>query len=589
MSIPTILLRTAPALILIFLAAHASLVAAAGRLAGHASPYLAMHADDLTDWREWGPAALAEARRQNRLLLVSVGYFACHWCHVMQRESYRDAEVARLLNGQYIPVKVDRELNAGLDAALQAFSERTRGRAGWPLNVFVTPEGHPLFALQYAPRDEFLRIAAALAERWRTDAAQLKAVARAAAVVELEPRLPADRVAAYRARVQEEADLLRGGFGAAAKFPQAPQLITLLELQARQPSAASAEFLSTTLDHMAGRGLFDQVAGGFFRYTVDPDWHQPHFEKMLYDNAQLASVYLKAARILQQPAYRTVAVRTLDFVLAQMALGDGYSASLSAIDAAGVEGGAYLWSAEAIRALLNEAEWQVVRRLWALDRVPEFEAGHLPFAQAAASPAEQALERAALAKLAQARARRVIPRDEKVVAGWNGLLLAALAESGRTQPHHAEAADRLYRLIRDRLWDGRRLHKGLAGGGVLPGAELEDYAYVAWGVWHYAQARGDAAARRLSLQIQREAWRRFYRGDGFSLEEQRLLVAHTDAWEEGHTPAPAPLLVELGLASAEPDLQRRARAALNRSLKTARGDVFWRAGLVRLSMRAPRP
>ncbi|NWG86671.1 MAG: thioredoxin domain-containing protein [Hydrogenophilaceae bacterium] len=564
-------------------------VHAATRLAGHASPYLAMHADDPVDWREWGPAAMAEAKRQNRLLLVSVGYFACHWCHVMQRESYRDAEVARLLNAHYIPVKVDRELNAALDAALQAFSERTRGRSGWPLNVFITPEGYPLFAMQYAPRDEFLRIGTALAERWRADAAQLKAVAQAAAIVAPQPRLPADLRAAFISRSLEEADLLRGGFGTAAKFPLAPQLAVLLDFQARQPNAELADFLSLTLDQMAGRGLFDHVAGGFFRYTVDPDWQQPHFEKMLYDNAQLASLYLQAARVLRQPRYRAVAERTLDFVLARMALADAFVASLSAIDADGVEGGAYLWPADRIKALLSEAEWPVVQRLWALDRVPEFEAGHLPFAQGPVTAAEDRLQRSAWTKLAQGRINRVIPRDEKIVAGWNGLLLAALAESGRELPRHAEAAAKLYHVIQGRLWDGRRLHKGLSANGALAGAELEDYAYVARGAWHYAQASGDQAARQFSLQVQRQAWQRFYKADGFRLEERELVIAKTDAWEEGHTPAPAPLLVELGLMSGEADLQRRARNALTQALKSARGDVFWRAGLVRLAAIIPAP
>lgn len=582
-----ILLRTALPLIVIFLSGGINPVYAAGRLAGHGSPYLAMHADDPTDWREWGPAALAEARRQNRLLLVSIGYFACHWCHVMQRESYRDPEVARLLNGHYIPVKVDRELNSALDAALQAFSERTRGRAGWPLNVFVTPEGYPLFAMQYAPRDEFLRIASALAARWRAGSAELKAAARAAALVEPAPPLPADLPAAFVQRALEEADFLRGGFGATAKFPQVPQLAALLDLRARHPDLAG--FLRLTLDQMAGRGLFDQVSGGFFRYTVDPDWQQPHFEKMLYDNAQLAALYLRASGFLGESRYRAVAERTLDFILAQMAEADGYAASLSALDSRGVEGGAYLWPAERIRALLGEAEWQLVRRLWALDRAAEYEAGYLPFAHGLPTPEEALLQQTALAKLARDRAGQAIPRDGKVLAGWNGLLLAALAESGRELPRHAQAAAALYGKIRDRLWTGGELHKGLAAAAVLTGAELEDYVYVAWGVWHYALASGDAQARHLVVQIQRAAWRRFHRAGEFQLEARRLVVAQADAWEEGHTYAPAPLLIELGLASGEADLRQRARAALVRAMKTTRGDVFWRAGLVRLSLAAAAP
>lgn len=553
---------------------------AAPRLAGHASPYLAMHADDPVEWRTWGPEALAEARRQNRLLLVSVGYYACHWCHVIQRESYRDAEVARLLNGQFVPVKVDKELNAALDAALQGFSERTRGRAGWPLNVFVTPAGYPLFAMQYAPRAEFLHIAAALAERWRKEAKTLDALARAAAAAAPEPPLPGDLQAAYLGRVFEEADSLRGGFGATAKFPQAPQLAALLDVQAARPDAKAAEFLRLTLDQMADRGLFDHLAGGFFRYTVDPDWQQPHFEKMLYDNAQLASVYLQAARVLGDERYARLARQALDFVLARMALGDAYVASLSAVDGDGVEGGAYLWPAAHIEAALDAAEWQTVRRLWGLDRPAEFEAGYLPAPHGPVSVAEAGLQRSAWVKLAAVRGGTGIPRDEKIVAGWNGLMLAALADAGGQSPRHAAAATRLYRFVRERLWTDRSLGKAVSGERVLQGAELEDYAYVALGVWRYAQMSGDGEARRFAIQLQREGWRRFYRRGGFRLEEQSLVQAAADAWEDGYTSAPAPLLVRLGLLSGDAGLAARAAKILAAALKTGRGDPFWRAGLL---------
>ena len=584
--VKSILLRGALLVLLISSAWQPLQVGAASRLAGNASPYLAMHAGDPVDWHEWGAAALAEARRQDRLLLVSVGYFACHWCHVMQRESYRDAEVARLLNAQFVPVKVDKELNAALDAMLQDFSERTRGRAGWPLNVFVTPDGYPLFAMQYASREEFLRIAGVLAERWRKDRARLQAAARAAAVSSPEPLLPGDLRAAYLGRAFEEADWLRGGFGAVAKFPQAPQLLTLLDLQAESPDAKLAEFLRLTLDRMAERGLQDHVSGGFFRYTVDPDWLQPHFEKMLYDNAQLALIYGRAARILGDERYARLVRKTLDFVLARMAAGGAYVASLSAVDAAGVEGASYLWPAQQLQALLTEQEWQAVRSLWALDAPAHFASGFLPAPQREASVAELALQQSAWRKLAAARSDIRVPRDEKVVSGWNGLLLAALAESADIAPGPHAAAEQLYRFIHEQLWTGQALHKGVAGGQVLSGAELEDYAYVAFGVWRYAAIRGDDAARRFAVQLQRAAWQRFYKRGVFQLEAQRLLAAASDAWEDGYLPAPAPLLVELGLQSGDAELAAKATKALVRARKTVGGDPFWRSGLVRLAIPA---
>ncbi len=557
--------------------------AAGNRLAGHPSPYLAMHAQDPVQWREWDEAALAEARRQNRLLLVSVGYFACHWCHVMQRETFLDPEAARLINAEFIPVKVDREVNAALDTALQDFAQRVGGRSGWPLNVFVTPEGHPLFAMQYAPRAEFMRTAQELGARWRQNAAGLAALARAASAAPEPAPPPADLPGAFARRAQEEADPLRGGFGQTAKFPLVPQLAAVLELQRAAPQAERAEFLRLTLDQMAGQALYDHVSGGFFRYTVDPDWQAPHFEKMLYDNAQLAALYLRAAEALGEPRYRAVALETLDFLLAQMREGPAFVASLSAVDRAGVEGGAYLWQAEAIRALLSPQEWQAVRRLWVLDRPAEFEAGYLPAPVSGPGAGEAALVRQALARLRAAGKWQGIPRDGKQLAGWNGLALAALAEAGRHEPRYAEAAAGLYRFLRERLWDGRRLHKGRSAGQSLGGAELEDYAYAALGVWRYARAQGDAQARRFALELQRQAWRRFHRDGAFRLEERALLAAAADAWEDGHTPAPAAVLVGLGLESQDARLAGLAAKALAQARRGAGGDPFWRASLAVLA------
>lgn len=251
---------------------NAAASALTNRLAQHPSPYLALHGSDPVAWQEWNADTVTRARRENKLLFVSVGYFACHWCHVMQRESFKNAQIAALLNRDYIPVKVDREINSGLDDALQTFSAQLNGIAGWPLNAFITPEGYPMFVVLYATPDEFRTQITHLNRRWVADRAGLRNMARQAALPPARPPVdvPLTRERAERAWQQfvasawKEADTLHGGFGQISKFPMAPQLHALLERQARQPDAKLDEFLRQTFDQMANRGLRDHVGGGFF-------------------------------------------------------------------------------------------------------------------------------------------------------------------------------------------------------------------------------------------------------------------------------------------------------------------------------------
>ena len=559
-------------------------VQAANRMVGQASPYLALHAQDPVHWQVWGPAALKTARRDNRLILVSLGYFACHWCHVMQRETWKDPEAARFINANFVPVKVDREVNAALDAALQAFSERTRGIAGWPLNVFLTPEGYPLFAIAYAPRDEFLQVARALAERWRREGPALARLAREAAKHE-RARVIVDLPEAFLTAAKAQADMLRGGFDRTAKFPMAPQILALLESLSRTPDAQIAEFLLLTLRQMSEGGLRDHVAGGFFRYTIDPDWHEPHFEKMLYDNAQLALVFLRAAEVLREPAFRRIGLETVDFLLNDMAVergsaARGFVASLSALDDQGREGGGYLWDKETLRSILDPAEMALVTRVWALDLAADFELGHLPQEKRPASAAEKQALAAIHAKLRALRAQRPIPRDEKVLTGWNGLALAALSAAAAVDPRYRPQADALYRFARSQLWQDDRLLKGIADTRPLGPAELEDYANLAYGLARYAALSRREDARGFLRRVVQTAWQRFHDGRAFHLEEASLLAAQpADPWKDGPTPAPAALLVAVTRTAGIPALTRRANAVLEQARAGAIGDPLWRATL----------
>ncbi len=576
------------------------------RLAGHPSPYLAMHAGDPVHWQEWNAETVARAKKENKLLYVSSGYFACHWCHVMQRESYQNPEIAALINRYFIPVKVDRELLPALDARLIDFLERTQGYSGWPLNVFITPEGYPLVGMVYLPPDNFRQVLEAIQEQWAQDAASLRELARAAAAelnpprVGRDPKLPpglGERLArAMLKAALTQADEMGGGFGNQSKFPMAPQLAALLSLQQRYPDERLARFLRLTLDRMASQGLYDHLGGGFFRYTVDPNWQIPHFEKMLYDNALLASVYLRAAEVLGRPDYVDVARETLDFLIRDMRGTDGaFIASLSAVDAAGVEGGYYLWDQVELGRLLTPRERKVANALWGLDSAPDLEDGqHLVVVQPLADVARElkiplararALRDAARTKLLAARARRELPKDTKQLAAWNGLALSALARAA--QREGGEAYRRAAREVRDylvgRLWRGDRLYRARQGERFLGEAGLEDYAAVAQGLFDWWRLSGEARDLELANAILGQAWRRFYGARGWQLEEAPLLkygVGQT-AIADGPIPSPSAMLMatSLRVARARQDaaLAARVRTALNVAHEEMARDVLWYA------------
>lgn len=542
------------------------------RLAAHPSPYLALHGGDPVAWQTWDAETVARARRENKLLYVSVGYFACHWCHVMQRESYRNPRIAALLNRDFIPVKVDRELNSGLDEALQQFSARLNGVAGWPLNAFVTPDGYPAFVVLYAPPDDFQDTLKRLAARWQADADAIRRLARQAAPPSASPeteRSTAARQMQYREAfmrgVWQEADLLHGGFGQVSKFPMAPQLDALLDRQRARPDPKLAEFLKLTFDQMAARGLRDHVGGGFFRYTVDPGWETPHFEKMLYDNAHLAMLYLRAAEVLRQPRYRTVARGALDFMRDVLGGPDGgLYASTSAVDAAGREGATYLWEPAALQRALPPDVWAAASRVWRLDAPRHFEDGYLPAEYRAPTPDERRLLDAAARVLRPLRAARSLPVDDKRNAGLNGLALSAFSRAAGLDPDYRRTADRIQVFLLKRMMRGDRLVKAVARGKALPDAELEDYAYAAQGLLDHAEATGSRASREAAVRLARSAWRLFWSERGWRHEAQPLLatVAPEPALQDGALYSPSDVLIRASLRTGDAALTARARQAL---------------------------
>ncbi len=598
---------------LLFLLMIASpVLALQNQLQAHPSPYLAMHGDDPVAWQDWGEEAVAQARDTGKLLFISSGYFSCHWCHVMQRESYRNPAIAELLNKHFIPVKLDRELHGALDAFLIDFVEKTQGQAGWPLNVFLTPEGYPLIGATYLPPERFSELLTRLNKVWTDERARMRNLARRTLLqlmlnqvrVDVAPQSASVLRQSMLAKTLELADLMEGGFGDQSRFPMAPQLMVLLDLLADRPEPQLAEFLSLTLDNLADGGMRDHLAGGFFRYTVDPSWQIPHFEKMLYTQAQLVEVYLRAADVLGRPDYAEVARDTLRFVAQSMAGPQGgFIASFSAVDSQGEEGGVYLWTIDEVHALLGEADTALARRYWKMLDIPALDGGYLPrrgespeqIAAAIGETPEQVRDRlqSIRLKLLTARQRRDLPADHKELAGWNGLMLAAFAQAAQrwNDPLFRQAAERVRNFLRDRLWDGKGLRRALDGQRELGKASLEDYAYVAYGMAKYAELSGDPVDRTFVAALLNLAWQRYHGPGGWRMDDQPLIPGMNEqaAMLEGALPAPSAVLIRLAAESDSPELVAKALAAAAEGRPLAQGEPFWYAGHHAALLLEPRP
>ncbi len=600
--------------ILVFVLLLSSMLTAGGaelqnQLADNPSPYLAMHGEDPVHWQTWSRETLQKARELNRPLLVSIGYFSCHWCHVMQRESYRDPALAKVLNEYFIPVKVDRELDPALDAHLIEFVQLTQGRAGWPLNVFLTPEGYPLVGMTYVPRDRFAGILEALHQRWAKQPEELRQAARNG--LDEWRRLrkakagkkPVNTSAIHNMMVeaQQLGDELDGGFGQQNKFPMAAQLRTLLWIRSTDDRHSLDDFLTVTLNRMAGQGMHDQVGGGFFRYSTDPGWQIPHYEKMLYDNAQLVVLYLEAAAQFDAQQYRNTALDTLDFMLREMQRDDGcFIGSFSAVDAQGREGFYYQWKADELKKLLDAEQLAAVRAAWFNTAPADSEYGRLPRWQG--TPAEIAVQlgwkenrleqvlAAARQKLQAARQQRSLLPDTKGLAAWNGLALSALAAgyAATDDRRYRQAGEQLTACIIEGLWDGSRLVRAREDEQVLAAATLEDYALVAQGLYDWNRQVGDQALQVAAEAMVRLAWKRYYRNQRW-LQSDTPLIPMLDgriALDDSPLPSATAALSALGLQldglKGDQTLHEHIQAHLDQVRALLGDSVFWYAGYVPL-------
>ena len=510
----------------------------ANRLAAETSPYLLQHAHNPVDWYPWGAEAFELARRDDKPVLLSVGYSACHWCHVMERESFENHEIAALMNQLFVSIKVDREERPDVDQIYMQAVQAMTGRGGWPMTVFLTPDGVPFYGGTYFPPVDrhgmpaFPRLLRSIADAYHSRRGEVQEAGRqlvesmgqSGRLAASSTVLGRDVLARAYMGLGNEFDERDGGLGQAPKFPQPMTWEAVLRIGRRLGDPRGLEMLHLTLTRMARGGIYDQLGGGFHRYSVDGQWLVPHFEKMLYDNAQLATLYLHGWLASGEPLYRRIAEETLDYVRREMTHPEGGFYSAQDADSEGVEGKFFVWSPEEIRRVLDDpALVRAALAYWGVADGPNFEGHSILFVPR--EPAEvagtlgltgdelaAAIERAR-ALLGAERAKRVHPGlDDKVLASWNGLMLAAFAEAaavlGRAD-YLATAVRNAEFITGQMVKDGRLLRSWKDGRARITGY-LEDYAMVGAGMLALYEATFDRRWLDESRRLADEALRLFW-------------------------------------------------------------------------------
>ena len=571
----------------------------ANRLAGETSPYLLQHAHNPVDWYPWGPETLARARAEDKPIFLSIGYSACHWCHVMEHESFEDPEIAALMNNYFVNIKVDREERPDLDqiymAAVQAFND---GQGGWPMSVFLTPDLNPFYGGTYYPPTDsrgmpgFPRVLREVHRAWVERRGEVDQVAgrmtehlRATGQA-----LPSD--GALNAALLDQAtralgrafDPTHGGFGSAPKFPHPMDLKVLLRQHARTGDAHALHMVRHTLDKMARGGIYDHLGGGFARYSTDERWLVPHFEKMLYDNALLASVYVEAYQATRDPAFARVARETMDYVLGRMTDPEGGFYSTEDADSEGVEGKYYVWTLAEISEVLGPDRARTFAYVYDVTEMGNWEHKNilnLPKTIAQTSkllgrPEDELREELDedRARLLAVRDRRVPPgKDTKVLTSWNGLMIAALAEGGRVlkDARHLEAARRAAAFLLDRMraGDGRLLHTYKDGQAKL-NAYLDDYADLIDGLTRLYETTGEPRWMTSALELAGVMIAEFadaeHGGFFYTGKSHEALIARQRDFMDNATPSgnamAATALLRLGALTGRDDLAEAGRKTL---------------------------
>ena len=566
------------------------------RLINETSPYLVQHANNPVDWFPWGEEALQKSRQEDKPIFLSIGYSACHWCHVMERESFENEDIARIMNEHFVNIKVDREERPDLDSIYMGAVQAMTGRGGWPMSMFLTPAGEPFYGGTYFPPEDrhgmpgFPRVLMALAEAYRDKRSDIArsaeqvtaAMQRPTAAQGMEP-LTRNVLSTAYSSLREKFDAEHGGFGAAPKFPQPMVLEFLLRyhLLTGQPQALS--MVDATLERMARGGIYDQLGGGFHRYSTDPYWLVPHFEKMLYDNALLARLYLHAYQATGNPLYKDIAQETLDYALREMTHADGGFFSSQDADSEGEEGKFFVWTPYEMERVLGQGDAAILQAYYGVTYEGNFEGSnilHTPrsaaeVAQERGISEEELTEAVARGKglLLEARGKRIPPAtDDKTLTSWNGLMLHAMALGaavlGREDYLRAAIANADFLLTNMR--DGDRLLRTWKDGEAKLKAYLEDYAHLIDGLIALYEAtfdsrwlrEADALARQMIDLFWDDSEGVFY---DTGADHETLIVRPRDFSDNAipcGSSAAADVLLRLNIFMDEPDFGRKAVSAL---------------------------
>ncbi len=565
------------------------------RLANETSPYLLQHADNPVDWYPWSEEALQRAKAEDKPIFLSIGYSACHWCHVMAHESFEDEDTAAVMNAHFVNVKVDREERPDLDRIYMSAVQALTGRGGWPMSVFLTPEGQPFYGGTYFPptprygSPAFIDVLKAVNDAWQNRRQELldnsqqlvSAIEQQIAIttdVQPETLEPETLTTAYQ-HIQRGFDRTHGGWGDAPKFPQPMTLEFLLRTHHTTDDADALQMVAQTLDAMARGGMYDQLGGGFHRYSVDSHWTVPHFEKMLYDNAQLARVYLHAWQVAGEPFYRAIAEETLDYVAREMLSPEGGFYSTQDADSEGEEGKFFVWTPDEIRAVLGERADRFIKAYGVTAD------GNASAGSAHGFEGKNILElkggleeRVALPEarntLFEAREQRIHPgRDEKVLTSWNGLMLVTFAEAARVlgRDDYRQVAERNAEFLLTELktTEGRLYHTWKDGVAKVNGY-LEDYAHLADGLIELYQTTFDPRWYLAARELVDAMIEHFGAPDGGfydTSDDHETLIARPRELQDNATPSgngmAAMALQRLAGLAAEPRYAELAQRSLS--------------------------